>query len=52
VELVAYVVPEVGEVIVIAGAVVSGGVYVTVSVSVAVLPAASRAVTVRTLDPL
>jgi hypothetical protein len=33
------------------GAVVSGGLYVTVNVSVAVLPAASRAVTVMTLLP-
>ena len=37
---------------VMAGAVASGGVYVTVSVSDALLFAASRAVTVRTFDPL
>jgi hypothetical protein len=39
-------------VIVTVGAVVSGGVYVTAIVSVPVLPAASRAVTVMTLTPL
>jgi hypothetical protein len=36
----------------IVGGVVSDGVYVTVMVSVPELPAASRAVTVMTLDPL
>src|SRR5262245_25061433 len=41
---------EVGPVMVTAGFVVSG-LYVTVSWSVLVLPAASRAVTVRMLDP-
>ena len=37
---------------VIAGAVESGGVYVTVRVSDALLFAASRAITVMTFDPL
>ena len=41
----------VGVVMVTVGAVTSGGVYVTVKTSVAGLPAASRAVTVRTLSP-
>ena len=43
--------PLAGWLIVNEGAVVSGGVYVTMSVSVLVLPAASLAVTVMTLDP-
>ena len=38
--------------IVTTGAVVSAGVYVTVNVSVLVLPAASRAVTVNRFTPL
>ena len=41
----------VGVVIVIVGTVVSGGVYVTVTVSVPVFPAASRAVTVMMFAP-
>ena len=48
--LVLKVVPLVGAVIVTVGGVVSGA-YVTVSVSVFVLPAASRAVTVSTFAP-
>ena len=50
--LVEYVELVVGEVMVIEGSVVSGGVYVTVSTSVPVLLAASLAVTVITLVPL
>src|SRR3990172_6175555 len=49
--LVLYVALDVGAVMDTLGGVVSGGEKVTVRVSVAVLPAASRAVTVRTFDP-
>jgi hypothetical protein len=50
--LVLYVEPVVGEVMLMLGAVVSGGVYVTVSVAGVWFPAASYAVTVITLAPL
>ena len=49
--LVLYVALDVGAVMDTLGGVVSGGEKVTVRVSVAVLPAASRAVTVSTFDP-
>ena len=51
-EFVVNVAALVGEVIVTTGAVVSGVFRVTVKVSVDVLPAASRAVTVMTLEPV
>jgi hypothetical protein len=49
--LVAKVVPVVGVAIETAGAVVSGALYVTVRIAVAILPAASRAVTVNAFEP-
>jgi hypothetical protein len=49
--LVVWVGLEVGEVMITVGTVVSGKDNVTVKVSVAMLPAASRAVTVSTFDP-
>jgi hypothetical protein len=52
VDVVLYVEPDVGEVIVIVGACVSGGVKVTVRMSVPLLLAASVAVTVSTFWPL
>ena len=50
-EVVAYVAADVGPMMVTVGAVVSGGVYVTVIVSVFWLAAASRALTVMVLVP-